>query len=115
FGVGSAALAGQILSRRGRPHAIAAMILVSVSYPLIVYSSEARGYAPMVFFVLMAVSAHERVLRSRTWPALIAFWTAAILGMLSHLTFLHAYVAIVLWSVYAMLVRARCTTGALAD
>ncbi len=100
FGVGSVALAGRVMGRRGRPHAVAAMILFACSYPLIVYSSEARGYASMIFFTLLAIDSYERYLNARTRSALVMFWGAAILGWLSHLTFLHAYIAILLWSAY---------------
>jgi hypothetical protein len=100
FGVGSVALAGGILWRRGRPHGIAAMMLVGCSYPLIVYASEARGYAAMVFFVLLAIDAHERYLASGRRLALLTFWIASSVGFLAHLTFVHAYTAILLWSAY---------------
>lgn len=107
LGIGAVILSGHIMSRRGRAHAVAAMILTGCSYPLIVYSSEARGYAPMIFFVLLAIDAHERYLVTREWLALTTFWVAAILGFLSHLTFVHAYGAILLWAGY----EARKRTG----
>ena len=44
-GVGTVVMAGWISSRRGRLEALSAMLLVAASYPLIHYSSEARGYA----------------------------------------------------------------------
>jgi hypothetical protein len=88
------------MARRGRPHAVAAMILVASSYPLIVYASEARGYAAMTFFVLLAIDAYERYSLERGSAALVTFWTAIVLGALSHLTFLQAYGAILVWSGY---------------
>lgn len=100
FGVGAVALAGRIMARRSRVAATIAMILVGGSYPLIVYSSEARGYAPMVFFVLLAIHAHERHVATRGATALVAFWIAVVLGFLSHLTFVHVYGAILLWAVH---------------
>ena len=65
------------------------------------YASEARGYAPLIFFVLLAFDAHERYLENSAPAALVTFWTAVIFGLLSHLTFVHAYVAVLLWSAYA--------------
>src|SRR6266542_3708203 len=100
LGVASVALAGRIMARRGGPHAAAAMILVGGSYPLIVYASEARGYGPMIFFVLLAIEAYESYRLTRGWPALITFWAAIVLGSLSHLSFLHVYAAILLWWLY---------------
>ena len=103
FGIASVVLAGRIMSRRGRAHAVVAMILLGCSYPLIVYSSEARGYAAMIFFVLLALDAYERYLITRAWLALTTFWAAVILGFLSHLTFVHAYGAMLLWAGYEAL------------
>ena len=108
LGVGSIVFAGRILARRGRAHAMAAMIVVATSYPLIVYASEARGYAPMTFFLLLAIDALDRYFAAPGWPAAITFWAAVVLGLFSHLTFLHGYVAMMLWS--AARERARATT-----
>jgi hypothetical protein len=101
FGVGAVWLAGRLMRQHGRPHAVAAMVVVACSYPMIVYSSEARGYAAMVFFALMAIAAHQRYFATGSRGALLVFWAAAVMGFLSHLTFLHAYGAIVFWSVAA--------------
>ena len=114
FGIASVALAGRILSRRGRAHAVVAMMLLGCSYPLIVYSSEARGYAPMIFFVLLAIDAYERYLVTHAWLTLVTFWAAVVLGFLSHLTFVHAYGAILVWSGYEARTR-RGVVGALAE
>ena len=100
FAIASVVLAGRIMARRGRAQAIVAVILIGCSYPLIVYASEARGYAAMIFFVLLALDAHERYLVTRQWPALTTFWVAVILGFLSHLTFVHAYGALLIWAGY---------------
>ncbi len=113
LGLGAVILSGRIMSRRGRAHAVIAMILTGCSYPLIVYSSEARGYAPMIFFALLAFDAHERYLVRREWFARAAFWVAVILGLLSHLTFVHAYGAMLLWAGYEARKRAG-EPGALA-
>jgi len=113
FGLASVVLAGRIMSRRGRAQAIVGMILIGGSYPLIVYSSEARGYAAMIFFVLLAMDAFERYLVTRGWPALTTFWAAVILGFLSHLTFVHAYGAMLLWAGYEARAR-RGESGAAA-
>jgi hypothetical protein len=114
MGTASVALAGSIMLRRGRPHAVAAMVLIVFSYPLIVYSSEARGYAPMIFFALLAIDAHDRYIAGDGWIALATFWMAAVLGFLSHLTFVHAYAAVVLWTAKVELARSRTAGLALA-
>jgi len=115
LGTAAVALAGAIMLRRGRPHAVAAMTLVGSSYPLIVYASEARGYAPMIFFVLLTIDAYERYVLARGWTALVTFWIAAIVGALSHVTFLQAYGAILLWSGYTDIRRSADLRDALAN
>ena len=115
FGTGSVALAGRIMLRRGRAHAAAAIVLVGCSYPLIVYASEARGYAPLIFFVLLAIDALERYFVTRGWAALITFWLALVFGFFSHLTFFHAYAALLLWSGYEEWKRASDFREALAN
>ncbi len=114
MGTACVALAGSIMLRRGRPHAIAAMVLVGFSYPLILYSSEARGYAPMVFFALLAIDAHDRYMAAGGWLPLTTLWLAAILGFLSHLTFFHVYGALVLWTTIAAFARSRTSAAACA-
>src|SRR3954471_3064953 len=66
-GVGSVMLATMIALRRGRFEAIVATALVGFSYPLIFYSSEARGYSLVVFFALLAFDAAERFLDRQSW------------------------------------------------
>src|SRR5262249_34148389 len=88
FGIASVVLAGRIMSQRGRVQAVVAMILIGCSYPLIAYSSEARGYAAMIFFVLLALDAYERYLITRAGLPLTAVWTGVLLGFLAHPAFL---------------------------
>ncbi len=50
-----------LLSRRRGPlEAVASVTLMAASYPLVVYGSEARGYAPATFFALAAFLLLER-------------------------------------------------------
>jgi hypothetical protein len=56
-------------------------ILAALSFPLIVYSSEARGYAPAAFFLLVAYVTRRR----------LVFGIAIILAMLSHLSAVAVY------------------------
>src|SRR6266704_6311654 len=48
-GLGAIILAWLIGRRRDRTTAFFSMLLVSFSYVMILYSSEARGYAPLIF------------------------------------------------------------------
>src|SRR5690349_5873833 len=65
-GLGAVVVATMIAARRGRAAAILAAVLVGCSYPLVFFSSEARGYAVVVLFALMAVDAAERYLARPT-------------------------------------------------
>ena len=95
-GVGLVALIG-LAAKRSKPEAVAALVLATFSYPLILYASEARGYGPAMMF---AVASYVTFLRGRTPTLLVLFWTTVILGLLSHLTFVYVYLSLVLWSTF---------------
>jgi len=87
-GIGTVVLGWMIARRRGAWQGIAALILLGASEFLIEFSSEARGYAPVGFFALASVWLFEEHLaRPRRWKV-AAMVTSALLGILSHLTFL---------------------------
>ena len=74
-----------------------ATILVSASYLLINFSSEARGYGLLIFFsaatwYLLQRCASEDGIR---WKILL--WIALCLGLLSHLTFIFVFAAALVW------------------
>ena len=77
-------------------------VLVGGSYFLIHYSSEARGYAPAVGFVFLAVYAlgHARERPVGGWAAVYA--VACVLGLLSHLVVFQVMLAGVVWSGLAL-------------
>jgi hypothetical protein len=98
-GIGSVALAGYIAGNHwGRREAWCSMVLVGTSYPLLLYSSEARGYAPAIFFALAACAVLGQNLRRFRLSRAVLFWATSILGMLSHSTFIMASVAFCLWN-----------------
>jgi len=80
-GIGSIALAYTIGRRRNVACAILSALVIAISFPLLVYSTEARGYSLAIFF---ALACYALLLHNR-WP--ILYWLCAILGLLSHLTF----------------------------
>jgi len=106
-GIGTVLGAALIAHRAGERAALSAALLTAGSFLLILYTSEARGYALAVFFAFLCVPLAERYLAtSRTgWAAAFAF--AASLGLLSHLTFLHAYLGLIVWTAW----RARTGRG----
>ena len=91
---------GYIGLQRGRLEAFTLVTLAGLSYPLVLYSSEARGYAPAVFFALLAFVLAGRWLKERSWPILILFWISTLLGMLSHFSFVYAFAGIAAWSFF---------------
>ena len=98
-GVGTILLAG-IIGRReaDQPTALAATLLTSGSFLLTLYASEARGYALAVFFAFLAVPLAARFLVTGrvVWAA--AYALTSVLGLSSHLTFLHALLGLVVWT-----------------
>jgi hypothetical protein len=74
-------------SKRSPSRMLVAMALVAVMYPFVNFGSEARGYAPMMVFALLAYGAIEPpdTLASKArW----GYGLAGILGVLSHLSML---------------------------
>lgn len=105
FGVATVALAGWIVRRRGPCAVVAALAIFGGSYLQVLYSSEARGYAPLVFFSLLAFAALDEFLARRGWVATVLFWLSCLLGGLSHLAFLQTYAALLIWSVIGLFER----------
>ena len=60
----------------------------AASYIQIQYSSEARGYAPAVFFGMVALYAMLRGATTASSRWIAAYWSGCILGMLSHAVFI---------------------------
>ncbi len=101
-GVGTVVICGLFARRWGRPGALTATLITGASFPLIQYSSEARGYA---YALLLAVAAFEIVQRSIDKPRLWwdgLFACCAVLGFLAHVTFVLAYGALVAWSLWRL-------------
>jgi hypothetical protein len=114
-GVACVPLSYAVMRRFGEPHACYAMALVALSYPLIVYSTEARGYAMMLCSLLVALESARRWLASRAWLACGIFWSAVVVGALSHLTFIHGYLSILAFSAHELRRQSARPAQALAD
>lgn len=89
----------KIALKKGRVEAFTAIILAGLSYPLIIYSSEARGYGPGMMFALASFLAALEYLSGKGILTAVLFWLAAVLAFLSHSSFIFVYVAILAWSV----------------
>jgi hypothetical protein len=114
-GVASVAMAGLIGMRRGRSAALITMALMALSYPMVHYSSEARGYAPMMFFVLLAFYGLEGFLSQRRMGYSWLFALAIGLGFLSHMTIVFACLAFGLWGTMTILWDAATARQAIGD
>jgi hypothetical protein len=102
-GIGAVILSGLIARRWGMTAAVLAVLLTGLSYPLIHYSSEARGYAPAIFFAFAALLSLDRFLRKRGVAAAACFAASGILGFFSHLLFIQCYAALLCWSVWRVM------------
>ncbi len=98
-GVASIVLAAAFAKRWGSLESLVATLLTATSYVLIVYGSEARGYALAGFSALAALLALDRYLTRRSVWAGLTFSLSVVLGFLSHLTFLTFYAGALVWSV----------------
>lgn len=104
-GVASIALMGMIGKFYGRTESFTAVLLGGLSYFLISYSSEARGYAPAVFFSLAGFLLAEKTARGQNRLFFGLFWLTVLLGFLSHSTYIFTYAGIFAMSVLRFLKR----------
>jgi hypothetical protein len=92
-------LVGYLARGWGTSEALLAVVLTGTSYPLVLYFSEARGYAPAIMLALLSYALLNRNRDEFSPYRLVGFWTASILGILSHLSFIIVSTALVLFSV----------------
>lgn len=91
-GAASIVMSAILLRRLGRAHAVCGAVLMTVSHPMVVYQSEARGYALMLLCVLIAIELQLRLIESVPTRALrIGMALVAIAGVLAHLSFAIVY------------------------
>lgn len=98
-GVAGIALARRVVIGRRGGETLTWAWLMALSFPMILYSSEARGYALAVFFALAAFAVF------RAGGPAPAFWLSVVLGFLSHLTFAQVYLALLAGSLARPLLR----------
>jgi hypothetical protein len=99
-GLGSIALLARIAGRSDRDAAWIAAALGASSYVLVFHSAEARGYALVVFFALLAFLQLEKLGSDPTWRRAALFGLTVLLGFLSHLQFVHVYAASLAWTAW---------------
>ncbi|MCK4782744.1 MAG: glycosyltransferase family 39 protein [Desulfobacteraceae bacterium] len=96
-GIGAVILAWTIARRRGMLEGIFASLLMAGSYLMIYFSSEARGYAMVVFFGLVTFVVLRRFVEKNGWLNALMFWVCVCLGFGSHLTYLNVFIASAAW------------------
>lgn len=106
-GTGAVALAGWQARARGNLEALFAMLLTGWSFVLVHYSSEARGYAYLLFFTMLAYYAQSRFDQTRHWQSGAVFSLACIGGFLSQYIFAFGYVAFGVWQLFSVIEERR--------
>ncbi len=98
FGIATLIAVG-VLARRwwGRVEALLGMVLTAASFRLIQFSSEARGYGIMIFFVVLTLILALRWREKPTPGRAVAVGLAILGGLLGHLTFIFAWAGLALW------------------
>ncbi len=96
-GLVSLFLIGRLAAVLAPSSRLIATALAAFSFPLVLYFSEARGYAPAV---ACSLAAAVILVESRSRPPIffaILFWLVCAVGMLSHATFLLVLAALAAW------------------
>ena len=78
FQGGTIVLAWLVGARQDKSTAFFSMLLVSFSYVLILYSSEARGYAPLIFFCFLCFLILHSFFENPRWQLAVMFSLGAI-------------------------------------
>ncbi len=104
-GAAAVAVAAAIGWRRSPLEGLMSAGLVSVSYPMVHYSSEARGYGIMLLAALSAAWLMETYLERPGRLKAVAFSTVALIGLASHFTFLAVLAALGAWAAMALYSR----------
>ncbi len=97
-GIMTVPLFGLICGGRDPGKSLTAMVISGFSYLLILYSSEARGYALMILLGLIAYFLLDRYFLEKPKGYAAAFWAVSILGILAHITFLYITAGFILWT-----------------
>jgi hypothetical protein len=91
------AVAAASEGRRSRVSGLAWTTLLAGSYLLVHYGSEARGYSLALLFAVACFASMEGLVRTGRLRWAVLFAAAAVMGLLSHLTFLYALLAFMTW------------------
>ncbi len=92
--------AGFRVWRKDRYEALIAWILFGCSYFLIQYSSEARGYGPLMLCTLLSIDIFERLTVTRERRTQLLFVAVTVVGMLAHASYFFVYAGLVVSDLY---------------
>lgn len=106
-GLGSVLMAARIAGRDSASAGAWAAGALGLAHLMVLYSTEARGYALACFFALAAYDCVDLHLRTGSWRRAAGYWAACAGGLLSSLTFVAALAGLGLWSAAALLARER--------
>jgi len=112
-GIASLVLIIKITLRWGRLESIFALLLTGISYPLILYFSEARGYAQAIYFALLSFFIIQENRIEYRPVKLFLFWVTAILGTLAHLTYIIVFLSLIPYLIYCELNADKTLIGKL--
>ncbi len=101
-GIGTVILTAQIGKKYGRAVGLTAALACAVSYLVVDLTTQARGFAPAMFFGVAAWLLLDRFLKGSSGRGMARFQATVGLGFLSHLTFLLAYAGLFAWSAVAL-------------
>lgn len=106
-GIGSLGILYFLFRKEDPAARITALAFLAFSPLHLVLSTDARGYASMVFFCLLSLLVYRRYVKRRTIQVLdiLLFNSAIILGFLSHLTFIHWYFGLAAWAICRWIIR----------
>ena len=99
-GVLSVLAAAAIARRHGSGAGLVAALTFGTSYLLVFYSSEARGYSPVVLFSLLAWFIVQRQAETPKWPKIIALAVCTLAGAMAHRTYGFFLVGAFIWFDY---------------
>jgi hypothetical protein len=97
-GIGSVILAGVLAGKRSPLAGWLSLLLAGTSFPLIFYSSEARGYSFLVFFALLSFWLLLRYDETGLARYRYAYWVSSVFGFLSQLVYLFFFIGAMAWS-----------------
>ncbi|OGK13306.1 MAG: hypothetical protein A2W80_02895 [Candidatus Riflebacteria bacterium GWC2_50_8] len=95
-GIASLWLLTHIAAGWGKVQAMLVLVLAGSSYPLLLYFSEARGYALAICMSLVAFISIHKYYETSAKAYLAVFWLASCAGIMAHATFLMVTISLLI-------------------